>query len=225
MFHSIDRSPRRHQHSSVEMATSTVVLVPKTPTINSQNDLRSEKPEVMHFDLAPSKGEAGPSNYILPSGTSHFLPTTVEKILVMPPPSFEATPEAALPDTPADSRKGSGPSSSSASLKGIEKSAAPAPATDIDMKKQAEKNQEKEEAQKWIQNYKLKQRDEKLLKTTDLEYIEIMRVFREQQEFEAHARRAEQAAGVTAEETITGGEGKGKWTLQRLAFWRQFSWA
>jgi hypothetical protein len=207
------------------MATSTVVPVPKTPTINSQNDLKSEKPEVMHFDLAPSKGKAGLSKYIPPPGTSHFLPTTVEKILAMPSPSFEATPEAALPDTPADSRKGSEPSSSSASLKGKEKFAAPAPTTDVDTKKQEEKNKEKEEAEKWIQNYTLKQRDEKLLKTTDPEYIEIMRVFREQQEFEADARRAEQAAGVTAEETTTGGERKGKWTLKRLAFWSQFSWA
>jgi hypothetical protein len=151
MFHSLDRSSRRHQHSSVEMAASTVVLVPKTPTTNSQNDLRSEKPEVMHFDLAPSKGEAGPSNYGPPPDTSHFLPTT-----------------------------------------------------DADVKKQEEKNKEKEEAEKWIQNYTLKQRDEKLLKTIDPEYIEIMRVFREQQEFEGHVRRrAEEAAGVTAEETTT----------------------
>lgn len=156
MFHSLDGSSRRRQHSSVEMATSTVLLVPKTPTTNSQNDLRSEKPEVMHFDLAPSKGEASPSNYGPPPDTSHFLPTTVEKILAMPSPSFEATPEAALPDTPADSRKGSEPPSSSASLKGKEKAAAPAPTTDADVKQQEEKNKEKEEAEKWIQNYTLK---------------------------------------------------------------------
>lgn len=89
-------------------------------------------------------------------------------------------------------------------LKGKEKAAAPAPTTDADVKKQEEKNKEKEEAEKWIQNYTLKQRDEKLLKTIDPEYIEIMRVFREQQEFEGHVRRrAEEAAGVTAEETTT----------------------
>jgi hypothetical protein len=174
MFHSVDRSSPKA--TSFKMA-ARVPPLPETPFIASQKDIKGKQPKLTPLYLPPSESESS-SSTSSPGATPIKLRTAYE-ILAEAKEGFEAATMAATPTTLSSntSKRDSGASKVSTST--AVSNSAPDFSANFDTK---EADEEAMEKKVWLEHYTNAQPTGMLLKTTDFEYVELKRVYREDQE-------------------------------------------
>ena len=200
MFHSLNLT---HNPKPTPLGMETPIpSLPETPIIPPRNtNYTSPTIETMVSTLT-LPGNGSESEYSSP-GQIPFIPTTAAEILAQPAPSPVPSSTTTVTNT-TSSHPITTPSPPPAIIS--------SPAFDPSQKKQHEAEEADKKA--WIARYTEAQPCRMLLKTTDPEYAEIMRVWRLEQKMLEMERKKEVAASV-----VEIGDGGKKEKKEKAKWW------